>query len=177
MESRSYVASEIAGCSAPIQRSHAPNPAIARRSGMCSRSYQSWNSSACAPEKSNAATSRPLAIDGLPENPDLVSYMQLAPIKGRKGPSLQFEVSFQPPPSTSRTGGDGTSAHGSQQSHDVLASSRFITAFRRLLPERRGGDEAIDVSRTLEHFRRHARSAQGLRDLEHLRHPSIGLRR
>src|SRR5262249_44636823 len=176
MESRSYVASEIAGGSAPIQRSHAPNPAIARRSGMCSRSYQSWNSSACAPEKSNAAISRPLAIGSLPENPAFVSYTRLAPIKGRKGSSLRLEVSFQPPPSTSRTV-NGTSVHGSQQPHDVLPPSRFITAFRRLLPERRGGDEAIDVSRALEHFRRHARSAQGLRDLEHLRHPSIGLRR
>src|SRR5262249_52525368 len=29
---------------------------------MCSRSYQSWNSSACAVEKSNAATSRPLPM-------------------------------------------------------------------------------------------------------------------
>src|SRR5262249_39666405 len=67
MEARSYVATEIDGASAPIQRSHAPNPATARRSGMCSRSYQSWNSSACAPEKSNTASSRPLAIGSLPK--------------------------------------------------------------------------------------------------------------
>src|SRR5262245_8853492 len=177
MESRSYVASEIAGCSAPIQRSHAPNPAIARRSGMCSRSYQSWNSSACAPEKSNAATSRPLAIGSLPENPAFVSYMRLAPKEGARVVWFAPVRSFVPTSTIHPRTGDGTSVHGSQQPHDVLAPSRFITAFRRLLPERRGSDEAIDVSRTLEHFRRHARSAQGLRDLEHLRHPSIGLRR
>src|SRR4029077_9911422 len=95
MESRSYVATEISGWSAPIQRSHAPNPAIARRSGMCSRSYQSWNSSACAPEKSNTASSRALAIGNLPETHSLhytCGLRQRPPLTGADSPgSRQFE--------------------------------------------------------------------------------------
>src|SRR5271169_1057187 len=50
------------GLAAPIQRWQAPKPGTRWRSGMCSRSYQSWNSSACAVEKSNAAISKPLAM-------------------------------------------------------------------------------------------------------------------
>src|SRR5215475_12478096 len=96
MESRSYVATEISGWSAPIQRSHAPNPAIARRSGMCSRSYQSWNSSACAFEKSNAATSKPVAIGSLPEKTSFfASYRCLAPMVGPMG-SVRSSSKFRP---------------------------------------------------------------------------------
>src|ERR1700712_2106812 len=50
------------GLAAPIQRWQAPKPGTRWRSGMCSRSYQSWNSSACASEKSNAAIRMPFGM-------------------------------------------------------------------------------------------------------------------
>src|ERR1035437_9725699 len=64
-----------------------------------------------------------------------------------------------------------------QQSHNILALPRLVAILRRLLPERRAGDEAIDVSCPLKHFRSDTGRAQGLGDLEHFGHPAIGLGR
>src|ERR1017187_1542066 len=75
------------------------------------------------------------------------------------------------------TGRAGFAALLGQQSHDILAIPRLVAIFRRLLPERRAGDEAIDVSCPLKHFRSDTGRAQGLRDLEHFGHPAIGLGR
>src|SRR6185295_4698916 len=48
------------GSSAPIQRCAVRKPGILRRSGICSVSYQSLNSSAATAPKSNPAASSPL---------------------------------------------------------------------------------------------------------------------
>src|SRR3978361_1685107 len=50
------------GLAVPIQRSQAPKPGTHSRSGTCSRSYQSWNSSSWPLEKSNAAIRMPLGM-------------------------------------------------------------------------------------------------------------------
>src|ERR1700676_5257421 len=54
------------GVSGAIQRCALRNPLMASRSGMCSRSYQSWNSSSGAAEKSIAAIRMPFAIVSSP---------------------------------------------------------------------------------------------------------------
>src|SRR5579859_350359 len=46
----------------PIQRSALMKPGTASRSGMCSVSYQSWNSSSATSEKFIAAIKSPFAI-------------------------------------------------------------------------------------------------------------------
>src|SRR5208282_2890548 len=52
---------------------------------------------------------------------------------------------------------------------------RPVAILRCLLPERRSGDEEIDVRRPLKHLWRDACSGEGLGDLDHFRHPAIGL--
>src|SRR3974390_114148 len=75
------------------------------------------------------------------------------------------------------TRGAGFAALLGQQSHDILALPRLVAILRRLLPERRASDEAIDVGCPLKHFRSDTGRAQGLGDLEHFGHPAIGLGR
>src|SRR5262245_14411676 len=60
--SRSYVATEILGSSAPIHRWQTRKPGTRCRSGRCSVSYQSSNSSAGTPAMFIAAISVPLAM-------------------------------------------------------------------------------------------------------------------
>src|SRR5215813_7066996 len=62
MLSRSKVATECLGFSAPIQRWQCRKPGTRWRSGMCSVSYQSLNSSSATFEKSIAAIRIPFAI-------------------------------------------------------------------------------------------------------------------
>src|SRR5262249_39990173 len=60
--SRSYVATEILRSAAPIQRWHARKPGTRWRSGRCSVSYQSLNSSSAARPMFIAAISVPFAM-------------------------------------------------------------------------------------------------------------------